>query len=169
MAAFNIYGRLSFEHVFTPSATEGSEPTYSASILMPKGSSEVKKVEAEMMRVANEKWGAKGKETLAKLVKTNKVCLHDGDTKDYDGYSGMDFVTARNPVRPAAFDKNGDETEKADGLIYSGCYVQAGMNFGPKTTNTDAESTQNFLASNLKRMVTHSALVPVLPRRATLT
>ncbi len=125
MAAFNIYGRLSFEHVFTPSATDGSEPTFSASILMPKGSPEVKKVEAEMMRVANDKWGAKGKETLAKLVKTGKVCLRDGDTKDYDGYAGMDYVTARNPVKPSTYDKAGDETEKADGLIYSGCYVQA--------------------------------------------
>ena len=92
---------------------------------MPKGSAEVKKVEAEMMRVATEKWGAKGKEVLARLIKGGKTCLRDGDTKEYDGYAGMDYVTARNPVKPSAFDKNGDETEKADGLIYSGCYVQA--------------------------------------------
>ncbi len=123
--AFNIKGRLSFEHIFTPSATEGSEPTFSCSVLMPKGSAEVKKVEAEMMRVATEKWGAKGKEVLARLIKGGKTCLRDGDTKEYDGYAGMDYVTARNPVKPSAFDKNGEETEKADGLIYSGCYVQA--------------------------------------------
>lgn len=66
--AFNIYGRLSFEHVFTPSSSNGSDPVYSASILMPKDSPEVKKVEAEMMRVATDKWGAKGKDVLAKLV-----------------------------------------------------------------------------------------------------
>lgn len=73
--AFNIKGRLSFEHIFTPSATEGSEPTFSCSVLMPKGSAEVKKVEAEMMRVATEKWGAKGKEVLARLIKGGKTCL----------------------------------------------------------------------------------------------
>lgn len=87
--AFNIYGRLSFEHVFTPSSSNGSDPVYSASILMPKGSPEVKKVEDEMMRVATEKWGAKGKDVLAKLVRENRVCLRDGSTKDYDGYDGM--------------------------------------------------------------------------------
>lgn len=123
--AFNIYGRLSFEHVFTPSSSNGSEPVYSASILMPKGAPEVKKVEDEMMRVATEKWGAKGKDVLAKLVRENRVCLRDGSTKDYDGYDGMMFVSARNPSRPSVFNKKCEPITKEDGLIYSGCYVNA--------------------------------------------
>ena len=123
--AFNIYGRLSFEHVFTPSSSNGSDPVYSASILMPKGSPEVKKVEDEMMRVATEKWGAKGKDVLAKLVRENRVCLRDGSTKDYDGYDGMMFVSARNPSRPSVFNKKCEPSTKEDGLIYSGCYVNA--------------------------------------------
>lgn len=125
MAAFNIYGRLSFEHVFTPSSSNGSDPAYSASILMPKDSAEVKKIEAEMMRVATDKWGAKGKDVLTKLVRENRVCLRDGDTKDYDGYEGMMFISARNSARPSVFNKKCEPITKEDGILYSGCYVNA--------------------------------------------
>lgn len=125
MAAFNIYGRLSFDHIFSPSASEGSEPAFSATILMPKDSPEVKKVQAELEKTAKAKWGAKGQEVLAKLVKGDKVCLHDGDTKDYSGYEGMDFVTARNPSRPSAYNQKCEVISKEDGIIYSGCFVNA--------------------------------------------
>lgn len=118
--------RLSFPVLFEAKAFEtGGKKEFSASFLMGKDhpvAAEIKKVFANM---AVEKWGEKGAQLLAALFRDDRLCLHDGDRKDYDGYAGNYFVRANNGVRPLLLDRARNPLTEADGKLYSGCYVNA--------------------------------------------
>ncbi|WP_278852000.1 DUF2815 family protein [Parasutterella excrementihominis] len=125
MTAINISGRLSFEHIFVPDSSNGSAPAYSATVLLPKGDAQIQKIREEIQRVATEKWKDKAPGLLKSLFATEKLCLRDGDNKEYDGYAGMMYVTSRNKARPTVVDRRCNPVTEADGLVYSGCYVNA--------------------------------------------
>lgn len=125
----NIKGRLSFEHVFKPSSTDNSEPAYSATILLPKDDSQIAKIRAVIQEVAKERWKDKAPAILRNLIAENKINLRDGDNKDYDGYEGMMYVTARNSVRPTVVDRKCAPVAEEDGIVYSGCYIVARVEF----------------------------------------
>lgn len=125
MSAINIFGRLSFEHVFVADSSNGSAPAYSATILIDKNDPQVQKIRDEIQRVATDKWKDKAPALLKSLVAGEKLCLRDGDNKDYDGYAGMMYVTSRNKVRPTVVDRKCAPLTEADGVVYSGCYVNA--------------------------------------------
>ena len=125
MAKLNIKGRLSFEHIFQPDASEGSAPAYSASILIPKGDAQIAQIQDAIQKVADEKWKSKAAALLKGLVASEKICLRDGDNKTYDGYQDMMYLSARNSIRPTVVDRKCAPVTEADGLIYSGCYVVA--------------------------------------------
>lgn len=118
-----LKGRLSFEHIFTPDASNGGTPAYSATLLIPKGDPQIQQIKDEMQRVANEKWKDKASAILRGLIAEGKVCLRDGDIKTYDGYAGMMYLTSRNNVKPTVVDNHCSPVTEADGLVYSGCYV----------------------------------------------
>lgn len=125
MSIINIKGRLSFEHIFQPDATEGSAPAYSATILLPKNDPQVEKVKAAIHSVAEAKWKAKTAKVLPQLINGGKTCFRDGDLTDYSNYADMMYLTARNKQRPSTFDAHVNPVVEADGVIYSGCYVEA--------------------------------------------
>ena len=102
MTAINISGRLSFEHIFAADSSNGSAPAYSATVLIDKSDqTQIQKIRAEIQRVATEKWKDKAPGLLKSLYATEKLCLRDGDNKEYDGYAGMMYVTSRNKARPS--------------------------------------------------------------------
>lgn len=117
--------RLAFPNLFEAKTVNGEgKPAYSASFLFAKDSPNRAKVVDALKAVAQEKWGAKGADVLKSLVAADKVCLHNGDSKaDYAGFAGMDFVSARNAVRPKVIDGQKNPLTEADGKIYGGCYV----------------------------------------------
>lgn len=125
----NIKGRLSFEHIFRADASQGGEPAFSATILIPKNDPQITMLQEVLSAVAKEKWKEKAPKMLQGLVTTGKTCLRDGDTTTYENYEGMMYVTARNKNRPSAYDRKANPVEEADGLIYSGCYVIARIEF----------------------------------------
>lgn len=126
MTAINISGRLSFEHIFVADSSNGSAPAYSATVLIDKSDqTQIQKIRAEIQRVATEKWKDKAPGLLKSLYATEKLCLRDGDNKEYDGYAGMMYVTSRNKARPIVVDRRCNPVTEADGLVYSGCYVNA--------------------------------------------
>lgn len=123
--------RISFPDVFTATQYDGKGPfNYRASFLIVPGSENDKKVQAEIARVAKEKWEKKAEAILSSIVgQSQKYCYVNGDTKAYDGYAGMMALSASRPAEAGAvlvLGKNKDVIlTAADGKIYGGCYVNA--------------------------------------------
>lgn len=116
------------DSLFTPSQVMGQgELKYSSTFLVPKGDAQLMMLHNTMVRVANDKWGTKGPQTLKSLVQDTKVFLRDGDTKvDFDGYEGHMFFNATRPAKtgvPLVIDMDKGTIAETDGTIYAGCYV----------------------------------------------
>ena len=120
--------RLAFPALWT-AKTVGDEdkPSFSAALILPRNHPQVAEIEKVMLAAATEKWAAKGAETLKQLKAADKVLLHNGDAKDYDGFAGNLFISARNPVRPTVLDANKPPLTEADGRPYAGCYVNVAL------------------------------------------
>lgn len=131
----NIYGRLSFEHVFRPDGSKGVTPAYSATILIPKDDPQIAKIREVIKQVAKDKWKNRADGILKNIYTREALCLRDGDMKadssaTYESYRGMMYVASRNTIRPTVVDRDPTrEIVEADGKIYSGCYVNARIEF----------------------------------------
>lgn len=122
--------RLSFPKLFKAEPpAPGQTPKFSGTFIFDKGGDVHKKVQAEMQRVAKDKWGEKAAATFKQLAAAQKVCMRDGETKmDYDGFGeGTMFVSASTDKRPGVFDRNRDPLAQEDGRPYAGCYVNANV------------------------------------------
>lgn len=123
--------RLAFPVLFVAKAVnEGDEPRFGASLLIdpstPAGKKTIATVDAEIERVAKEKWGAKTPPILAQMRKLEKVCLRDGNLKaQYAGFSDMMYISAGNKMRPVVVNRDGTPLTAQDGIIYAGCHVNA--------------------------------------------
>jgi hypothetical protein len=83
-----------------------------------------------MKAVAKDKWKDKAAAVYTSLEKTDKLALHDGDTKaQYDGVAGNFFVSAaaQESARPTVIDGNKAPLTAKDGKPYAGCYVNASI------------------------------------------
>lgn len=127
--------RLAFPAIFSPQAIGDGEPAYGAKFPIDPASPVVNQIEAIMLAVANEKWGAKGGQILEVLKSKGDVAFQqkpytNKNGEPYDGFENMFFLSTRNPdLRPGAFDANDQPTTQADGVIYGGCYVHASVEF----------------------------------------
>lgn len=118
--------RLAFPALFEPTAFNAGDPLkFQAAFLIPPDHPSVKEVTDACWAVAQEKWGAKAKEIYAGLQKSDKIAIHDGDTKSsFEGYAGNMFINSSNAVKPTVRDLDGKtDLEPADGKPYAGCYV----------------------------------------------
>lgn len=120
--------RLSYEHVWEPASINGSNPKYSASLIIPK--SDKKTIDAINAAIDNAirdgagKFGGKIPNRAAL-----KLPLRDGDIeRDDEAYKGCFFVNANSTSQPQIVDRTVqpilDRSE-----VYSGCYVRASINF----------------------------------------
>ncbi|WP_131669539.1 DUF2815 family protein [Psychrobacter pygoscelis] len=117
--------RLAFPNIFNPSEQFGN---FGAQLIIEKGGANAKKIEAEIERVAKEKWGAKAETVLKTLRASNKICFVDGDTKaEYEGFEGNMALSTTNRVRPTVVNKDRSPIVEADGIVYAGCYVNASV------------------------------------------
>lgn len=125
--------RLAFPNLWEPSTVAGEgKLRYSASLLLATDHPQVKDIEARMRAVAREKWGAKADAVYAGLAKSDKLALHDGDTKDkYDGFPGNLFVAAaaQENAQPTVIDADKAPLSQRSGRPYAGCYVNAAIDF----------------------------------------
>lgn len=119
--------RIAFAQLFTAKQVNGEgEPAFSASFIVDKNSPAVKIINAAIEAVAKEKWKEKAPAILKTLRVSDKVCLRDGDMKpDYEGFPGNFFVSARNKTRPVVKNRDTSPLVEADGIVYSGCFVNA--------------------------------------------
>jgi hypothetical protein len=115
--------RLSFPQIWTPkSFAPGQDPRFNANFLLDKAENadQIKKLKEAIEKVAAEKWKGKKPGGL-------KICLGDGEEKDYDGYADAMFVSASTKVRPVIVDQKKNPLAEEDGKPYAGCYVNAAI------------------------------------------
>ena len=120
--------RFSYCHVFEPAAiSEGQEPKYSVSIIIPKSD----KVTLDKINKAIEEAKQEGKTKFGgKIPGVLKLPLRDGDVErpDDEAYANSYFLNASSSVQPGIVDENRDEIMiKTE--FYSGCYGRASINF----------------------------------------
>lgn len=123
--------RLAFPNLFTPTTVGGEgKPRYSAMLILPTDHPQVKEINDKMVAIAKEKWGAKAADTFKALKASDKLAIHDGDTKSqYDGVAGNLFISAaaQESARPSVFDQNKSPLTERDGKPYAGCYINASI------------------------------------------
>lgn len=117
--------RLAFPALFEAKTIPGSDkPKFSAAFLLNPLDPQVATINTAIEQVAAEKWQAKAPGILTALRKTDKVALHDGDTKaQYAGFAGTQFVSSSSDVRPLVLDRDKAPLTAQDGRPYGGCYV----------------------------------------------
>jgi hypothetical protein len=119
--------RLTFPQLFEPKQVNGQgDPKFSAAFLFAREHPARAKLEEAVVAAAKEKWGTKADEVLKQLKASDRLPVHDGDSKsEYDGYTGNLFVNSSNKIRPLVIDGNRSPLSVQDGKPYSGCYVNA--------------------------------------------
>lgn len=120
--------RFSYAHVHKAIAiSEGQEPKFSVSILIPKkDKATLAKIDAAIKVAIEEgkaKWGNK-------IPKNLKTPLRDGDEEREEdpAYEGCYFINASSKTRPGIVDENREAIMSED-EFYSGCYGRASINF----------------------------------------
>jgi hypothetical protein len=125
--------RLAFPNLWEPNTVNGEgKPRYSASLLMGQDHPQVEEIKRKIEALAKDKWRDKAASILAGLYKTDKVALHDGDTKaQYDGFPGNLFVAsaAQENAAPTVIDRDRSPLSQRSGRPYPGCYVNASLEF----------------------------------------
>ena len=126
--------RASYVHLFEPYSTNGSEPKYSVSLIIPKSDKETiskiqTAVEEAIQNGITSKWGGKRPLTL-------KTPLRDGDEEKPDdaAYADSYFINCNSTARPGMVDRKRIPITDPT-VIYSGCYIRASINIYPFNTN----------------------------------
>lgn len=116
--------RLSFPNVFKKAVYEGKDTKYEATFLLHKEKQKdlIAKIKKTMEAFANEEYSGDVPRSL-------KYALSDGDEKDYDGYPGHMVLKAKSNHRPTVVGRDRAPIVEEDGVLYSGCYVNAIVDF----------------------------------------
>lgn len=130
--------RIAFPDLWKAKEYEAGDgkPRYGAQLLLPKDDPQVGIIWAIAEKLFKEQF-PKGKEAEIYLnaakADPKLKCVGDGDLKVYEGYAGHVFITAhRREQDGAPLVKTRDmqkDVREEDGIIYSGCYVNAKVNF----------------------------------------
>lgn len=129
--------RASFVRIFTPEEFNGDgNPKFSCVFILPKDHPQIAEIKKAMTAVAKEKWGDKAEAIYKQLQANNKLALADGDLKpELEGYPGNYFISSSSKQRPLVIDANKEPLVEADGKPYSGCYVNAIVEFWAQDNN----------------------------------
>lgn len=122
--------RLSFPSLFQKAQFDGAETKYEATFLLDKvkHAAVIKEIQTAIKaKVDSDLKGAK--------VPANKLCLRDGDEVEYDGYSGHMTLKASTKKRPLVLNKDKSPLTEEDGVVYSGCYVNAIIDLWAQNNN----------------------------------
>ncbi|MEY2655327.1 MAG: hypothetical protein RLZZ524_2355 [Pseudomonadota bacterium] len=131
--------RLSFAKDLTEASTiAGSDEKaakFGCGLLLAPTHPQIKELITKMQAVALAQWKDKAPQMYAALQASNKLALHDGNTKPkYEGYPGMLFLSPSTPENkpPTLLHTVGGQNvvltiEQARRRFYSGCYVNANL------------------------------------------
>ena len=117
--------RLSFPAIFNKSNFNGEEGKFEATFLLNK---ETQKDQISMLQKAITKEADENELN----VNENKICLKDGDSVSYDGYSGHMAIKATSNKRPTIINRDKTQLAEEDNVVYAGCYVNAVIALWPQ-------------------------------------
>lgn len=111
---------LSFPSLFETAKYMGDDlGKYEATFLIPKDDPQAKAVQEAIKEI--------GSDVLGKDWGKAKLCLLDGDTKDYDGYAGCWALKASTKKRPVLLDRDKSAISQEDGKMVGGNIVNASV------------------------------------------
>lgn len=131
--------RLSYEHIFQPNALDDTqEPKYNATFIIPKDHQDLPTLRKALFEAGQEKYP---NAFTGNAWPAGYTCaLKDGDKDTYqDGtllseknpeYAGCYVIKAASTRRPVVIDRKKAAVSEADGVIYSGCFVNASLAAG---------------------------------------
>lgn len=128
--------RLSYEHIFQPSSfDDNQESKFSATFIIPKDHQDLPALRKALFEAGTEKYP---NAFTGKTWPTGYTCaLKDGDKDtDQEGvllceknpeYAGAFVLKADSTRRPVIIDRKKAAVTEEDGIIYSGCYINASI------------------------------------------
>ena len=128
--------RLSYEHIFTPSKFDDTqEAKYSATFIIPKDHPDLPAVKRAYFEAGQEEFDAffdgKGwpKGYTCSLKDADVETDSNGDllAEKNSAYKGCYVLEANSTRRPVAVNRDKSAVTEDDGVIYSGCYVNASL------------------------------------------
>lgn len=136
--------RAQYPNVFVAKNFEGEgRERYSITLILPKDHPDLAALTKYQKQVAQEKFGSKTAAVYKEMQASNRLAIHDGDTKaakpgfadnlfiNAGVYEDDDAVAGGLPVYDKFKDAATGKAKKltaADGRIYAGCYVNAVIN-----------------------------------------
>lgn len=126
--------RLSYEHIFTPSKfDEGQDAKYSATFIIPKNHPQIGALKKAMFEAGKEMFAT---EFAGKEWPRGFTCsLKDADVEVNSmgevlsdrnpAYKGCYILDANSTKRPPVYNRDRSLLTEEDGVVYSGCYVNA--------------------------------------------
>jgi hypothetical protein len=132
--------RLSFADLFEAVQFDGKGEFYfGCQLLVPADTAQKAAIDAAIKQVAKDKWGAKAEAVLGSIEgNPQKICWIDGKKREYEGYAGnwaLSTKRAQSRGRPLVLDQQKNTVVAADGAVYSGCYVNASVEFWAQDNN----------------------------------
>lgn len=132
--------RLSYEHIFTPTAFDDSQDAkYSATFIISKEHADLDKVKAAFHAAGADKYPNSFKGT--EWPKGFTCSLKDADiqtdsmgevlAEKNPAYAGCYILEANSTRRPVVVGRRKEALTADDGVIYSGCYVNASLAAAP--------------------------------------
>ena len=130
--------RLSFPHLFKPSASiEKGPEKFRATFLIdpstPEGKANIKVINAAMDKAALGVWKTKEKaDKIRAKLDDDRSGLRDGNDASnkngdpYAGYEDMMYIGSTNGKKPKVLNRDKSPIDSSDAaIIYAGCYVNA--------------------------------------------
>jgi len=119
-----IQGQLAFEHVHKTDSFPGADPRFGGTIILKDGDPQVEEISAHIDSLIKEKLPHDDPKSI-------KTPLRPGSEKaNIEGFGdGTWFFNASSKTRPGLFDKDRTPLTEADGKPYSGCVVNAKIDF----------------------------------------
>lgn len=140
--------RLAFPDLFTARAFKaGQVPKYSATFILPPDHPQIAEINKAILEVATAKWGAKAEGVIKsiKLSEPKKFPLRPGELKEgLAGFEGNFYISASSAIRPTTLHRDKTPLTEADGVLYSGCYVNAVVDL--YAMDKDGKSINTMLA-----------------------
>ena len=124
--------RLAYAHgLWEKSVPKGADanakPKFRVCFILPPKHPQLKDIQAAIETEMKAKFGAKWQKVLEAAKASKKSCLRDGDDNEGDGFAGNFFVAANSETRPTTFAADKTPVTQDDGVLYSGCYVNASI------------------------------------------
>ncbi len=120
--------RTSYLYVFEPyKGDDDSKGSYCSHLLFAPTHAQAPEVNAAIVEVGQQFWKDEWPQVLEELRGKDRLCLHRGEVgkPGQAAYKGMLYLSSNNRNRPTVVDGNRNPLSAKDGIVYSGCWVNA--------------------------------------------